>query len=319
MSTVGSRFVSRLHIAIGLALACTVALALSIPLVRQGDAVHGTAGASIKLDPASGTIGVGQSLRVAILADSGGEAINAAEADLTFPPALLEVTEVDATTGTFLPIVVERNFDNALGRIRIAGGVPTPGFTGRAGRVATITFRAKAAGSATITFDGTSKLMRNEDNVNVLTGTSTATFAISGTARTRTIVLVIGQTTMTVDGKKVVIDPSGKVAPTIRNGRTLLPVRVLIETLGGMVGWDAVARKATVMLGKNTVQLWIGKSTATVNGKAVAIDAADKKVVPVVVEGRTLLPLRFLGESLGLDIGWNAAVRSVTLKYTRMP
>jgi hypothetical protein len=317
MSTVGSRFASSLHI--GIAVACTIAIALGIPLVRQGDAVRGTVGASLKLDPASGTIGVGASLRVAILADSNGEAINAVEADLTFPPALLEVAGVDATTGTFLPIVVERSFDNALGRIRIAGGVPTPGFTGRAGRVATITFRAKAAGSATVTFDGTSKLMRNEDNANVLTGTSTATFAISGTARTRTIVLVIGQTTMTVDGKKVVIDPSGKVAPTIRNGRTFLPVRVLIEALGGTVAWDAISRKATVALGKNTVQLWIGKSRATVNGKAVAIDAADKKVVPVIVEGRTLLPLRFLGESLGLDIGWNAAVRSVTLTYTRMP
>jgi len=122
-----------------------------------------------------------------------------------------------------------------------------------------------------------------------------------------------------VDGKKVAIDPSGKVAPVIQNGRTLLPVRVLIETLGGTVGWDAMARKATVKMGNSMVQLWIGKSTATVNGKQVAIDAADRNVVPVIIEGRTLLPLRFLSESLGLGVVWNAVARSVTLTYRRTP
>jgi len=198
--------------------------------------------------------------------------------------------------------------------------VPTPGFTGGAGKVATITFHAKAAGSATVTFEGTSKLMRSDDNINVLADTSPGKVTISGTAaHTMTIVLLIGQTTMTVDGKKVAIDPSGKVAPVIQNGRTLLPVRVLIETLGGTVGWDAVARKATVKMGNSMVQLWIGKSTATVNGKQVAIDAADRNVVPVIIEGRTLLPLRFLSESLGLGVVWNAVARSVTLTYRRTP
>jgi hypothetical protein len=302
------------------ALACVFALMLGTPLVRQGGTVNAAGGASLRLDMALGTFGVGRSFYVSVLVDTGGEAINAVEADLTFPSAMLEVTGVDATVGSFLPIVVEKSFNNVSGNIHIVGGVPTPGFTGGTGKVATIAFRAKAAGSAAVVFEGTSKLMRNDDNVNILAGTSPARFTISGTgAQTMTIVLVIGQTMMTVDGKKVALDSSGKVAPVIQNSRTLLPVRVLIETLGGTVGWDAVARKATVTLGNSTVQLWIGKGTATVNGKAVAIDAADRKVVPVILESRTLLPLRFLSERLGLDIIWNAAARSITLTYRHTP
>jgi hypothetical protein len=293
---------------------------LSSPLANQGAAVHAAGGASFTLDPGTGTCGVGQSFHVSVLVDTRGEAINAVEADLAFPSAMLEVTGIDATAGSFLPVVVEKSFNNTSGRIRIAGGVPTPGFIGAAGKVATITFHAKTAGSATVTFEGTSKLMRNHDNINVLAGTSPGRITISGTAaRTMTIILVIGRTTMTVDGKKAAIDPSGKVAPVIQNGRTLVPVRVLIETLGGTAGWNAVTHKVTVKLGSRMVQLWTGKSTAAVNGKQVAIDAADKRVVPVIIEGRTLLPLRFLSENLGLGVVWNAVARSVTLTYKRTP
>ncbi|MHB8107233.1 MAG: stalk domain-containing protein [Candidatus Cryosericum sp.] len=317
MKSPGSRTRSRLYV---VALVCALALMPGSPLVRQGAAVRAAGGASLRFDQRTGTCRIGQSFHVSVLVDTGGEVINAVEADLTFPASLLEVTSVDASSGSFLPIVVEKSYNNTSGHIRIVGGVPTPGFTSGSGRVAGITFRARTAGLAKVSFDGTSKLMRNDDNINVLAATSSGLFTISGTAAaTTTIVLVIGQTTMTVNGRKVAIDPSGKVAPMIRNGRTLLPVRVLIETLGGTAGWSSEARKATVKLGGKTVQFWIGKSIAMVNGKQVTVDTVDRKVVPVIIQGRTLLPLRFLSESLGLSVVWNAAARRITLTYRRQP
>src|SRR5664280_1884920 len=143
MKSPGSSTRSRLHVVI--ALACALAFTLGSPLVRQGAAVRAAGGASLRFDQWTGTCGVGQSFHASVLVDTSGEVINAVEADLTFPSAMLEVTGVDATSGSFLPVVVEKSFDNTSGRIRIAGGVPTPGFTGGAGKVATITFRAKAA------------------------------------------------------------------------------------------------------------------------------------------------------------------------------
>src|SRR5450830_219893 len=162
MNIPGSSTRSRLHVVV--ALVCALAFTLGSPLVRQGAAVRAAGGASLRLDPRTSACGVGQSFHVSVLVDTGGEVINAVEADLTFPSSMLEVTGVDATSGSFLPIVVEKSFNNTSGRIRIVGGVPTPGFTGGAGRVATITFRARAAGSAKVTFEATSKLMRNDDN-----------------------------------------------------------------------------------------------------------------------------------------------------------
>jgi hypothetical protein len=129
------------------------------------------------------------------------------------------------------------------------------------------------------------------------------------------VVLRIGDPVMAVGGKSVPIDASGKVAPIIQNSRTLLPIRALIEALGGTAEWDAVSRKATIRLKGDTLQLWIGKSTGTINGRSVPIDANDRKVVPVIIQGRTLLPLRFVAESLGLDLTWSPAERTITLRF----
>ena len=54
--------------------------------------------------------------------------------------------------------------------------------------------------------------------------------------------------------------------------------------------------------------------TAQVDGQKVSIDA-DPKVVPVIVSGRTLLPLRFVAEALGLDVQWDATTKKVTITY----
>jgi len=671
-----------------IALAC--ALVVSTPLVFQGGAARAAAGAStISLSPSAGTYGLDQTFQVSIMLDTNGEAVNAVQADLSFPADKLEVTGLDYRTGAFLLLVLDHSYDNAAGQVHVAGGLPSPGFTGTAGRVATVTFKTKAAGTANVTLDATSAVLRNADSVNILTGRQPGQFTISGgetlpgglvflpsivsctegsntafavrlatapaaavtvalssdsqatlvpasvtfgasdwnsprvvivsvtddaavqgtrtvavqsvvtstdpayqglatvpvlvtiydndvaptghlitasvsgaggaiapggrvavadqstvrfvmtpdegheidtvtvdgsevavlgrasmaydfrsvaadhtisctfrlakdttppaltlvgltgtgifRAVTRTlpwklavrctddrgavmlkvmdgasvlaqasvegeasveislkdgnhkltvsatdaaanstsqevelvvdttgpaitvtsspgttsvssltiqghvsdtpsgvasltidgsqvsigsdgsfsyratltrgtntfrfgaadnlgntsattvsvsyvpmvtIVLRIGDPVMTVDGRVVPIDASGKVAPIIQNGRTLLPARALIEALGGTVEWDAIERKATISLNGSTLQLWIGKGTAMVDGRTVPIDPSDKKVMPVIAQGRTLLPLRFVAESLGLEITWDALLRRVTITGT---
>jgi hypothetical protein len=126
------------------------------------------------------------------------------------------------------------------------------------------------------------------------------------------IVLTIDSTRLTVNGEARALD----VAPIIREGRTLLPIRPVAEALGAVVGWDGVERKASVTLGTTSLELWIGNPTARINGRAVLIDPANTKVVPLIVPpGRTMLPLRFVGESLGCLVEWNASTRQVTVTY----
>ena len=59
----------------------------------------------------------------------------------------------------------------------------------------------------------------------------------------------------------------------------------------------------------------ISKNVATLNGKSVNIDS-DSRVVPIIRSGRTLLPLRFVAESLALDVQWDAATQTITITYT---
>jgi hypothetical protein len=94
----------------------------------------------------------------------------------------------------------------------------------------------------------------------------------------------------------------------------MLPLRAISEAFGGDIEWDPVERRVTVKLGGHTVLLWIGKAQAEVDGKKTPIDAANVAIVPEIVAGRTFVPLRFVAESTGLDVIWNADARSVTIR-----
>ncbi|WP_246208645.1 copper amine oxidase N-terminal domain-containing protein [Anaerotalea alkaliphila] len=102
--------------------------------------------------------------------------------------------------------------------------------------------------------------------------------------------------------------------PVIREGRTLLPIRHVAEPLGAAVGWEGVQRKATVTLGQRFVELWIGQNQARVNGTDQPIDEMNPSVVPLIMPpGRTMLPLRFIAETLGCQVEWDAVLRMVTI------
>ncbi|MEM3385958.1 MAG: copper amine oxidase N-terminal domain-containing protein, partial [Nitrososphaeria archaeon] len=81
------------------------------------------------------------------------------------------------------------------------------------------------------------------------------------------------------------------------------------------VSWDGTQKKVTVSLGSNTIELWIGKSSALVNGIDTPIDSSNPKVVPEIINGRTMLPLRFVAESLGCDVQWDGTTKTITLTY----
>jgi len=103
--------------------------------------------------------------------------------------------------------------------------------------------------------------------------------------------------------------------PIIKNNRTLLPIRAIVEALGGSVSWDATERKVTVSLGSTNIELWIDKSNAKVNSIDASIDPDNFKVVPEIINGRTMLPLRFVAESLGCDVHWGATTKTITIIY----
>ena len=125
--------------------------------------------------------------------------------------------------------------------------------------------------------------------------------------------LQIGNKVMLVNDTPLEID----VPPTIVEGRTLLPIRWVAEPLGAEVGWDGKERKVTVSLNDTTIELWIGKPLARVNGIEKPIDPNNPRVVPMIINGRTMLPVRFVAENLGADVLWDGATKTVTIIYPK--
>jgi hypothetical protein len=146
------------------------------------------------------------------------------------------------------------------------------------------------------------------DNLgNVTSQTFTVTYNVPSSAPSSIyVVLTIGSTNMEVNGLTRTLD----AAPFIKDGRTLLPVRALLEALGGSVQWTASTRTALVALGSRTVSLTIGSKTALVNGTPITLDVA-----PEIKNGRTFLPLRAVAESLGLDLAWEPISRTISLTW----
>ncbi|GED71437.1 hypothetical protein BRE01_51390 [Brevibacillus reuszeri] len=101
------------------------------------------------------------------------------------------------------------------------------------------------------------------------------------------------------------------VPPVIKNGRTLVPVRVIAEGLGAEVEWNEKSRTAVITRGAQQLSLTLDSKKAVVNGKQVSLDTA-----PVIAKQRMLLPLRFVGESLGVTVGWDNSSRTVIANET---
>lgn len=99
----------------------------------------------------------------------------------------------------------------------------------------------------------------------------------------------------------------------IADGRTLLPLREVLVNLGvedSDIVWDATKQSVTVKKGEKNIYLEVGKQTATVDGKDVTIDVA-----PIIypANNRTYIPARFVAESLGKKVVWDADTRSVLI------
>ncbi|HOC52448.1 MAG TPA: stalk domain-containing protein [Caldisericia bacterium] len=124
------------------------------------------------------------------------------------------------------------------------------------------------------------------------------------------IILQIDNPYMTVNGVKKEIDPGRGTVPVIIKGRSLVPIRAIIEELGGTVDWDGVERKVTIKFKDKTIELWIDKKVAKVNGTSKELD-----VPPMILNGRTMLPLRFVTEELGCAVDWNGDTKTVTITY----
>jgi hypothetical protein len=96
--------------------------------------------------------------------------------------------------------------------------------------------------------------------------------------------------------------------PMSINGRVYVPLRGVFERMGAYVEWNPQAQTVVATRENTNVRLNIGSSTAWVNGSDMTMDAPPK-----LIRGRTMVPLRFLSESLGASVEWMAATQTVAI------
>jgi hypothetical protein len=94
----------------------------------------------------------------------------------------------------------------------------------------------------------------------------------------------------------------------IKDGSTLVPMRAIFEALGATVKWDGKQQIIDATKGDKTIRLQIGWKGAWIGETKAELDAA-----PQIINGSTLVPLRFIGEALGEKVEWDSATRSVLI------
>lgn len=113
--------------------------------------------------------------------------------------------------------------------------------------------------------------------------------------------------TVYYNNEEVVFD----TLPEIHNSRTMVPLRAVFEAFEMDVEWNSILRKVTASKDDLKIVLYIGLTTAYINDEVVAIDTA-----PIIVNSRTLVPLRFIAEATGANVEWDGLTRRVMITDT---
>ncbi|MFH1207743.1 MAG: carboxypeptidase regulatory-like domain-containing protein [Patescibacteria group bacterium] len=134
--------------------------------------------ATLSISPSTKTVEVGDSFTVSVRVNTGGVAINSAQATVSYPTSLLEATGI-SSQGIFTLWAISPTYSNATGKSTFAGGLPSPGYTGSSGTVIGIVFKTKAAGKASVTISGASVLANDGIGTDLFASAGSGTFTIN--------------------------------------------------------------------------------------------------------------------------------------------
>lgn len=98
------------------------------------------------------------------------------------------------------------------------------------------------------------------------------------------------------------------VPPAMQDGRVLVPVRAIFESLGAEVTWDSETQTVTAVKQDKKITLQIGSNIMQTGDKELVLD-----VPPKIIDGRTLVPVRTVSEGFGCAVDWQGDIKQVTI------
>ncbi|MCR5481738.1 MAG: copper amine oxidase N-terminal domain-containing protein [Clostridia bacterium] len=126
-----------------------------------------------------------------------------------------------------------------------------------------------------------------------------------------TIKLQIGNPVIDVNGTQKPIDAFGN-SPIILNGTTMVPIRAIVEAMGGGVGWDEAKQLVSLCYNGNFVYLTLGSNTMVANNQNLHLQTP-----PTNYYGTTLLPVKAVIENLDGAVMWDDQTQTLTIKYKK--
>jgi hypothetical protein len=133
--------------------------------------------------------------------------------------------------------------------------------------------------------------------------------AIPVNYKARTVIhLQVGNKTAMVNN----VQKSLQAAPVIVKGTTMVPLRLIGEAFGATVTWDPVFQIIDIELKGSTIRLQLGTNFASVAGKKVILEG-----IPVIMNGTTMVPIRFISEAFGAQVVWTTATQGIDITYPK--
>lgn len=126
------------------------------------------------------------------------------------------------------------------------------------------------------------------------------------------IILQLDNPMMVVNGEEQEIDPGRGTSPIVISGRSMVPIRAIVETMGGNVGWEGSESKISLNARGQSVEMWLNNKEVRRNGVSAQMD-----VEPVSQGGRTFVPVRFASENLDAKADWINSTREIVIVYTK--
>lgn len=149
------------------------------------------------------------------------------------------------------------------------------------------------------------------DKLSIETNGGNTELPITANIVGKVIKMTIGSTSfqVTTDKQETVISPR---SPEIVSGRTYVPLRATGDIFKAGINWDTATKKVTFTMDGKTIELWIGRNVATVDGQEVPLSSP-----PIILNSSTYVPIRFVSEQMGANVEWDGQAKTVTITYPK--
>ena len=112
-----------------------------------------------------------------------------------------------------------------------------------------------------------------------------------------TISMQIGNNGVVLNNENKILD----AAPLISQNRTMVPLRFIVEAFGANVSWAQDTKTVTIVIDGKVLTMRINQ------------ELEDFGAAPIISNGRTMVPIRYISEELGANVIWVPSTKTVAI------